>query len=144
MEWFCLCVHYSMNRVCFPFCLSCEKLWVDLRDCQSPLPVSISICLALDFHFSSSAVHAEPHEQTDVERAEESEGCALSGRSKQCCTALIQIYLFILLSSIFMYHLWSYKGLQPFNETDLPNRISMPVEIIDSDDNIKLCNLPIQ
>lgn len=36
---------------------------------------------SLDFHFSSSAVHAEPHEQTDVERAEESKGCALSGRS---------------------------------------------------------------
>lgn len=56
---------------------------------------SLHYCLLVDFHFSSSAVHTEPHEQTDVHRG-------LYGTtglyachgywSWQCSTALIQIF----------------------------------------------------
>lgn len=86
-------LHYGLSltllTMFIPLCLSCEKLSVDLCDRRPSLPVSPSICGSLDFHFSFSAVHTEPHEQTDVQRAEESEGCALSGRSRQYSTALI-------------------------------------------------------
>lgn len=114
------------DSVCFPF--SREKLWVDLCECRSSLPVSSSAVFPLTFT-SPLKLFTLNHMSRQMYR-EQSKGCQADSQPHVTVHMgtghMGSWYLFILMSHL-IYNLWSSSGLQPFNETELPNVLSFNV-----------------